>query len=179
MELCNLKNVILILRSISSKKLKKNQVKEICFLKNKEWKFGIRSQIKWFENNVKKNDLHNLLYIKSKLIGYTLLRKRTYKIKNSMRKKNYLLFDTLIIDKKYRKNKYSSVLMNFNNRIIRKKGLFSFLVCKKRLIKFYERNGWKRINRKKVELTDHKFSFYGMIFNNKKINEKYFLNITK
>ena len=120
MELYELMNPIFILRSISSKKLKKKQVKEICILKDKEWKYGIKSQTKWFEDNVKKNDLHNLLYIKNKLIGYTLLRKRTYKINNSISKKNYLLFDTLIIDKNYRKKKYSSVLMNFINRIIRK-----------------------------------------------------------
>ena len=102
MEFYHLQNVTLVLKSISSIKLKKNQVKEICFLKNKEWKFGIKSQIKWFKNNIKKNDIHNMLYSKTKLIGYTLLRKRTYKIENSRRNKNYLLFDTLIIDKKYR-----------------------------------------------------------------------------
>ena len=179
MEFYHLQNVTLVLKSISSIKLKKNQVKEICFLKNKEWKFGIKSQIKWFKNNIKKNDIHNMLYSKTKLIGYTLLRKRTYKIENSQKNKNYLLFDTLIIDKKYRKNKYSNLLMNFNNRIIKKKGLFSFLVCKKRLINFYKKNGWKVTNRKKIELLDHKFYHNGMVFNNKKIYKKYFLNINK
>ena len=66
--------------SIISLNLTRIQIKSICELKEKEWKFGINSQIKWFKKNIKKNDIHNLFYIKSKLIGYTLLRKRTCKI---------------------------------------------------------------------------------------------------
>ena len=98
------------LKSIITKKLLDQEIKEICLLKDKEWGFGLKSQIKWFRNNVKKYDINNLLYLKSKLIGYTLLRKRTYKLKNSSKKNKYLLFDTLIIDKKYRKKTFK-----FNN----------------------------------------------------------------
>jgi len=50
------------LKSIVSNKLTNNEIKKICFLKDKQWKFGIKSQIKWFERNIKKYDIHNLLY---------------------------------------------------------------------------------------------------------------------
>tara|TARA_Y100000992_G_C21140183_1_gene430987 strand:- start:328 stop:588 length:261 start_codon:yes stop_codon:yes gene_type:complete len=73
--------------SVSTYELKNNQIKEICVLKNQQWKFGIKSQIKWFKKNIKKNDIHNLFYLKSKLIGYTVLRKRTYKIKKKIVKR--------------------------------------------------------------------------------------------
>ena len=36
--------------SVSTYELKNNQIKEICVLKNQQWKFGIKSQIKWFKN---------------------------------------------------------------------------------------------------------------------------------
>ena len=74
------------LKSIVSDKLTNKEIKEICLLKDKQWKFGIKSQLKWFKNNIKKYDLHNLFYIKSKLVGYTLLRKRTYEIKDLTKK---------------------------------------------------------------------------------------------
>ena len=61
--------------------LSKKQIKMICRLKNIHWKFGIVAQKNWFKKNIKKNDIHNLLILNSKLIGYTLLRKRTYFIK--------------------------------------------------------------------------------------------------
>ena len=96
----------IILRSIVTKKLSKKEIKKICSLKNKQWRFGIKSQIKWFEDNIKKNDYHNLLYIRSKLIGYTLLRKRTYLIGNLNKKNEYILFDAMVIDKSHRKKNF-------------------------------------------------------------------------
>ena len=70
------------LKSIVSSKLTNNEIKQICLLKDKQWKFGIKSQLKWFKNNIKKYDFHNLMYIESKLSGYTLLRKRICKTDN-------------------------------------------------------------------------------------------------
>ena len=175
----NLKKVSISFHSIVSTKLKKKQINEICLLKDKEWKFGIKSQMNWFDRNIKRDDIHNLLYINTKLIGYTLLRKRFCKFNNIAKKKTYLLFDTLVIDKKFRNNNYSTLLMNFNNKIIKKKGFFSFLICKKKLVKFYIKNGWKKLNKNKIKIIDYKFSTFGMIFNNNKIYEKYFFNLNK
>ena len=165
--------------SVSTYELKNNQIKEICVLKNQQWKFGIKSQIKWFKKNIKKNDIHNLFYLKSKLIGYTVLRKGTYKIKKKNSKKTYLYFDTLIIDKKYRKKKLSNILMSFNNTIIKQTGLFSFLICKKKLINFYKKNNWIKLNRKNVKILDHQFNICAMIFNNKNLSRKYDFYIYK
>ena len=117
--------------------------------------------------------------IQNKLIGYTLLRKRSYRIGNKNTEKKYLLFDTLIIDKPYRKKKYSSLLMKFNNKVIKKRGFFSFLICEKKLVLFYKKNNWKKLNKKSINLIDHTFSSYGMIYNNKKKYKEYFFNINK
>ena len=76
------KKIDISFKSIISDKLTNKEIKEVCLLKDKEWKFGIKSQFKWFKNNIKKYDFHNLMYIKSKLSGYTLLRKRICKIDN-------------------------------------------------------------------------------------------------
>ncbi|MDA7703315.1 hypothetical protein N8784_01900 [Candidatus Pelagibacter sp.] len=158
--------------SIISSKLKNSQIKSICLLKDKKWKFGIKSQIKWYKKNIKKNDIHNLFYIKSKLVGYTLLRKRTYEIRSLNKRTNYLLFDTLIIDKKYRGKKLSNLLMNFNNTIINQSGYFSFLICERELISFYKKNKWIKVNNKNINIIDHLFSSNGMIFNMKDVNKK-------
>ena len=167
--------------SIISLNLTRIQIKSICELKEKEWKFGINSQIKWFKKNIKKNDIHNLFYIKSKLIGYTLLRKRTCKIKNFKRIESarYLLFDTIIIDKKYRGKKLSNLLMIFNNAIIKKSGYFSFLICKKDLISFYKKHEWVKLKNKNILVIDYLFSTNGMIFNKKKLSKneyQFFIN---
>ena len=156
-----------ILRSITSRNLTKKQIDLICKLKDQKWRYGKKSQKKWFIKNIKRNDIHNLLYFRSKMIGYTLLRKRTYSSGQAKISK-YLLFDTLIINQKYRAKKLSSLMMNFNNIVIKNSGYFSFLVCKKELINFYKKYDWKKLDNKKFILKDHFNSSYGMIFYQKK-----------
>ena len=159
--------------SLKTSKLNKNRITQICNLKETEWSFGINSQLEWFKNNIKKKDIHNLLYFKSKLIGYTLLRSRSFNNNNKL-KKEYLLFDTLIIHKDYRNKKLSNLLMIFNNTIIRETGLFSFLICKNDLIRFYKKYDWIKLNKKNIKIVDHPFSTNGMLFNTNKIKKYYF-----
>ncbi len=167
------------LKSIVSNKLTNNEIKQICLLKDKQWKFGINSQLKYFKNNIKKYDLHTLFYIKSKLVGYTLLRKRTSKIENLKKKKYYFLFDALVIDKKYRGMKLSNLLMTFNNTIIKQSGFSSFLICSNELVSFYKNNNWTKLKNKEFSVLDHSFSSNGMVFNKKVFKKKtfYYINI--
>ena len=67
-------------------------------LKDRQWKFGLKSQIEWYNKNIKDYDIHNLLYIGTKLIGYTSLRRRSYKIGYRKKEKNifYLILWLLI-----------------------------------------------------------------------------------
>jgi len=173
------KNISFYFKSIVSSRLTNNEIKQICLLKDKQWKFGIKSQLKWFKNNIKKFDLHNLFYIKSKLVGYTLLRKRTCKIENFKKNIQYLLFDTLVIDKEYRCMKLSDLLMSFNNTIIKISGFSSFLICSNELVGFYKKNNWTKLNNKDFNVIDHPFSSNGMVFNQKIFKKKifYYINI--
>ena len=163
--------------SLKTSKLNKNKIIQISNLKDSQWRFGINSQIEWFKKNIKKNDIHNLLYFKSKLIGYTLLRRRSFNNNNKL-KKRYLLFDTLVIHKDYRNKKLSNLLMIFNNIIIRETRLFSFLICKNDLVDFYKKYDWIKLNKKKINVIDYPFSTNGMLYNTNKI-KKYNFYITK
>ena len=159
--------------SIKTSKLNKNKIIQISNLKDSQWRFGINSQIEWFKKNIKKNDIHNLLFLKSKLIGYTLLRRRSFNNNNKL-KKRYLLFDTLVIHKDYRNKKLSNLLMIFNNTIIRETRLFSFLICKNDLVGFYKKFDWIKLNKKNIKVIDRPFSTNGMLFNTNKIKKYYF-----
>lgn len=175
----HIKNNKFSLKSIVSDKLTNKEIKEICLLKDKKWKFGIKSQIKWFKSNIKKYDMHNLLFIKSKLIGYTLLRKRTCEIKNLNKKFQYALLDTLIINKKYRNIGLSNLLMTFNNMVIKQSNYLSFLICKKDLVNFYKKNRWTIINNMNITINKYPFSGYGMLFNNINKRNKYNFYLNK
>ena len=160
------------LLSIRSSKLTNLQIKNICYLKDKQWKHGKKNQFKWFKKNIKSKDIHNMVYIRSKLIGYTALRNKIFKFKNSKIKKRYLLFDTLIIRKKYRGKKISKILMDFNNSVIKKSKNFSLLICNNKLISFYKKNGWSHIKKKNIKIMDRKSNKNIMIFNKKLSSKK-------
>jgi len=134
---------MLEIKSIFTKKLTRFEISEICRLKNTHWKFGYKSQFQFYKKNVKKNDLNNLLIKNKKIIGYTLLR---------IRKKNnrkFIIFDTLIINQKFRKSNYSYILMEFNNFIIKNLKCPAYLICEKNLVKFYKKFNWIKNNYKK------------------------------
>jgi hypothetical protein len=141
--------------------LDKSTINQILNLKDGYWKFGIKSQRQFFLNNVKKNDIHNLLFINNRLVGYTLL--KNMKIKQSDKLINYLHFDTFIINEKYRSMNYSPKLMQFNNNIIKKKKIFSILLCENNMLKYYSKFNWVKINKRLIASTKKKKNY--MIYN--------------
>lgn len=137
-----------------TRKLSKKQKLEILKLKDIHWRHGLTSQILHFNKNYKKNDLNNLLYCKKKLIGYTGLRKM--KIIINKKKINFLLFDTLIINKPFRNLGLSKLLMTFNNCVIENHKTRSYLICKNELSSFYKKHGWKNYQKKDILKCNYK-----------------------
>ena len=159
--------------SKKTKQLKKQEIHNICKLKNTYWNYSFKSNLAWFKKYVKSNDIHNLIYYNSKIIGYTLLRFRTFYLGKV--KKKYLNFDTLIIDKKYRNKGISYFLMKLNNQVIKKNKKISFLICMNKLIRFYKKFGWKIIPKKRFSVRDHSFDGNGMYFNSKVLNKNKYI----
>ena len=64
--------------------------------------------------------------------------------------------------------------MSFNNTIIKQSGYFSFLICNKEMLRFYQNYKWTKLTDKNKSIIDYPTSTKGMVFNNKKeINQKY------
>ena len=162
-----------LLLSKKTKQLKKEQIDNICKLKNTHWNYSFKSNLEWFKKNVKSYDVHNLIYYNSKLIGYTFLRIRTFYLGKI--KKKYLYFDTLIIDKKYRKKGISHFLMKLNNQVIKKNNKISFLICLNKLIRFYKKFGWEVMSKKVFSIGDYNFDTNGMYFNGKVIKKQKYI----
>lgn len=156
--------------SKKKKELLKEEILDICKLKNETWKYGLKSQLNFFNENTLSNDLHNLFFINSKLIGYTVLKKRSC-LFNKIKSK-YILFDTLVIKKKFRKKNFSKLIMDFNNIIIEQQKIFAILFCSKKLIKFYKKFNWINIKNSNVSTLDHSSFSYAMIFDYKKSKKK-------
>ena len=163
----------LSLKTKLTKRLKKKNIFEICKLKNTQWKYGLKSQINWFNQNIKDNDIHNLAYLQKDLVGYCLLRKRNFFLKK--KKYTYLYYDTLIVSKKYRELNIGHQISNLTVKTIKKLKLHSMLICQKKIVSFHKKFNWKVMNKKRIQIIDHKFpkKFSIMCFNQtKKIKNK-------
>lgn len=153
-------------KSLHTKKLNKKVIRNICKLKEESWAHGIKSQLVYFKKNIKNTDIHNLIYNIRDLIGYTVLRKRKMKYKKKYY--NFLLLDTIIIKKKYRKKNFGKKIMLFNNKIIKDTKMLSILLCKNKNVKFFEKFHWKKIPLKHCLISDYKSKKNLMYFNSSK-----------
>lgn len=167
----------MIFQSIKTTELNKNLIDQILNLKESHWKYGKESQLKWFDKFTQENDLHNFMIMDKEIHGYTSLSQRSCKevdLSNNVKNSSYILFTTLIINKKVRN--YSSALnmMKFNNRIISKTKKPSFLLCHKNLINFYKYFGWSLIGKKDFNVPDHKSSLIGMTYNFTKLKNFFY-----
>ena len=156
--------------SIQTKKLSPEKINKIVNLKATHYKFKKKLQLSWFNNNIKKTDIHNILINNKEIIGYNCLRKiKLLKVESKKKKTiNSILFDTLIINEKYRKKNLSKFIMERSNLIIKKKNIFSFLFCSKSMTKYYKKFNWKLFPKNKIKFLN-KNDFIGkrcMIFKN-------------
>ena len=147
--------------------LNKNTVKSIILLKKNYWDFNLKSQYLWFKKNAFKKDLHFMFYIKKDLIGYVHLGKRSFfeiKKKEIGKKKEYILFRNLIVKDSFREKGIASKIMTSVNNYLKKVKKTSFLICKKKTIKFYKKNNWSNIIKSNFVIKDHSHKLYAMTY---------------
>ena len=152
--------------------LSKNNLKNIIHLKKQEWKYEINSHKKWIKNKIKDNDIHILLKLNNKIIGYTML--RILKIRSYLKYKKIIYFDTYIIDKTLRGKKISPYLMQEAIKQINRKKILAVLRCKKNLEKYYKNFKWKDVGQR-IKFNDNK-KLTSMIYPVSKFKKKDFLN---
>jgi len=159
---------------------------KICKLKDQTWRYGIQSQLKYFNDNSSKSDLHNLMFYENKLIGYTTLKKKSFLYqdkKNKFNKLYYLLFDSFVIKKKYRKMNFAHILISYDNNKIFNKNIPALLLCENKIINFYYNHFWKKLPKKMYSLMNKKTDLNLMSLNlnknfyKKKISSKMLIRV--
>tara|TARA_B100000886_G_scaffold293251_1_gene219371 strand:+ start:338 stop:868 length:531 start_codon:yes stop_codon:yes gene_type:complete len=157
-----------------TKDLNNALIKQILNLKKSHYKYSLKSQKIWFKKNVNDDDIHLILTVNKKVIGYNLLRKKKCKIKFRKNEilSSLLIFDTLLINNRFRNKGLSKKIMIKSNHIINQNKKLSVLVCHKKLIKFYEKFNWKKAHKNIVEYANLRKNKYAMFYGNKFIKKE-------
>ena len=70
------------------------------------------------------------------------------------KKKKYMLLDSILVSKDYKKKNYGKKIMKINNIFIKKSRLPSFLLCTKKNSNFFKLFKWKMIPSKKFHIAN-------------------------
>ncbi len=154
--------------------LNEKEKKNIFKLKSLHYKFNIEKQKKWFTQNINKNDIHYLVYLRNKLIGYNCLRQLSLKKINYKNLKKAILFDTLVYDPNFRGKGLSKKLLNQNKIQLNRIGTIGILYCKKNMIEYYKKYNWVKIKSPQINFSQIKKKnlFPMIILKNKKNFDK-------
>lgn len=141
---------MLSLIKVKTKNLSIKQINKICKIKMQKWKFNFKSQKKFLLKNYDLDDIHQIVLIKDKIVGYNCLKF----IKNL--NKTIIIFDSLIIDKNYRGMGISNMILLSSINEIKNKKKQCYLYSDKSLQKYYEKFGWVRIDKKNIKIVRKK-----------------------
>lgn len=156
-----------MIKVLTTRQLKRQDIFQICNLKNTYWRFSLDKQIQWFQKNIKNDDIHFCYFKRQNIVAYNSLRKSYFIFKE--KKKIFFLFDTFLIHKNFRKIGLAKKMMNQNLKLLKKSKKIGFLLCQKKHINFYKKLKWKYLKNQNYKLN---------IFKKKKLHIM-FVNFSK
>ena len=78
-----------MIKILTTRELKRQDIFQICNLKNTYWRFSLDKQIQWFQKNIKNNDIHFCYFKRRNIVAYNSLRKSYFIFKE---KKKFFIF---------------------------------------------------------------------------------------
>lgn len=139
---------------------------KIAELKDQHWKYGIDSQIKWIMENILDNDYHVLGEENTKS-GYVL---RAYfnmvniKIKLDKDEIEAIGIGNVCVDKNVEHSGYGKLLVLKANEYINLSEKQGALLCRKSLVDFYRKFGWKTAAAENAFVEENPYSRIIMLF---------------
>ena len=154
----------MILKILKKNKINKSLINKISKLKNQEWKYGVKANIRWFQEKIEEDDIHFILFNQNKIIAYNCMRKKIFLTKKKIKNTLYI-FDSLVVCKKYRNKGLGKFISIASLFFLNKFKLKSFLLCKKKNLQFYKSIGWKFYKDLRIKLTNHSSNNLKMFYN--------------
>jgi len=149
------------LRKILHTDLSSQGLDEIINIKSKAWPYSYEKQVEWINNNLKYSDIHLLLIEDNKTVAYLNIIP------------NVLLFDDINchflgignVCSIERGKGYGLELMKRVNKLILDENKIGMLFCKPNLVYFYNKSGWKLMEKSRLNLLVDNKNIETMIFN--------------
>lgn len=126
------------LKVIKHEFLTEQDVRDIIFLKSKQWDFDYNQHLKWIEENLKISDFHLILSLDNENIAYLNLIDLDLKV-NNVSKQGLGVGNVCAIEKA---KGYGFELMKRANSFIKDTHKVGLLLCRDPLVNFYKSIDW-------------------------------------
>lgn len=133
---------------------------QIAKIKSLRWNYSEEEHLQWMKDNLLENDHHLLMFSNDDLVGYANL----FEIKVNVNDQSAILIGIGNVSTSESGNGYGEILMKNINEIIMTQNRNGVLLCKDHLVPYYEKYGWKLVDKDTVKSEQLK-SINVLIFN--------------
>jgi len=137
----------------------RQELEKIVDLKKRHWNYTSDEHLSWIERSIKADDIHVLLFEEEKLVAYLNLINTEVIVNNTV---HPFVGIGNVCSSEMRKGFGRVLIKEVNYYLIAQKKI-GILLCKDTLVGFYYKNGWKLLDKLKVEANF--LLFNTMIFN--------------
>lgn len=145
--------------------LTERQLYQIATIKSQHWCYSIDSQIEWIKKKYKEGDVHITLLENGVIVGYVAI------VQISIVADGNILdihgISCLCVEKSYLNKGYGSLLVERALKFAKANKKNICLLCKEKLVKFYERCGYVVLNPQSIFVEqahyNHKLMLYDCI----------------
>lgn len=118
-------------------------VKEIIQIKQQAWDYSDAQQIQWMQDNLRDDDMHMLLFDDDALCAYLNLVRVRLAVDGVC--SDAIGIGNVCVAKDKRSMNYGRLLMQAVNTMLKKSNQIGILLCRDRLVGFYENSGWTKV----------------------------------
>lgn len=146
---------------IPHSEVSQDYLNEIIRIKQISWPYSFDDQVNWMHVNLQECDIHVLLSLDDKFVGYLNLIQISVMINN-------MQFSGLGVGNvctTVRGNGWGKELMLLTNNYLRKNKKIGLLFCRDRLVNFYCMCSWRKIDNLKLRVRFDNSNIVSMYFN--------------
>ena len=146
-----------------TKELNEHDMNSLIALKQQYWNYSTVEQKKWFDKNIIANDYHVLIYCGGGvLLAY--LNAVNVEVDINYSQHRMMGIGNVCVEEKHTHSGVGIILMACINAFIRQSSSCGILLCKEKLIPFYESSNWQVLSPQQVIISDQPYEHMVMIY---------------
>lgn len=146
-----------------TKELNEYDMDSLIALKQQYWNYSTNKQEKWFEKNIIADDYHILIYLGGGgLLAY--LNAVNVEVDINYSQHRMMGIGNVCVDEKHTHTGVGSILMACINAFIKQSLSCGILLCKEKLIPFYESLNWQVLSSQQVTISGQPYKHIAMIY---------------